>query len=138
MKNYSAPDVLYYMLAKDVGEWVTDEHKYVIDCLSPSNACELVEKLDELGYGDDIQDCKLELRTSYVEETDVYCETNRHYDSKSVSMYCEDLDKWVGYTFWYGGGKYGEPDAIEWIDGAYFLEVQEKEVVVTQREYKRI
>jgi hypothetical protein len=30
-------------------------------------------------------------------------------------------DLWVGWTYWYGGGKHGEPGAEEWIESAYLI-----------------
>lgn len=66
-----------------------------------------------------------EFRDSYDEETDIKCDWSRHYESKSVAKKL-DNGKWVGYTYWYGGGKHGEPEAIDWIDDAYFLEMKEE------------
>ena len=44
---------------------------------------------------------------------------------------------WVGWTYWYGGGKYGEPEAIDWMDDAYDLACTEEEKVVTVRTFTK-
>jgi len=44
---------------------------------------------------------------------------------------------WVGWTYWYGGGKHGEPDAIDWLSDAYNLIVTEEEKLVVVRTYTK-
>lgn len=62
-------------------------------------------------------------------ETDVECEYSRHYESQSVAAKCPD-GTWVGWTYWSGGGKYGEPEAIDWIEHAYDVECFSEEKLV--------
>jgi len=69
-------------------------------------------------------------------ETDVLCQDSRHYESKSVAAKMPD-GTWVGWTYWYGGGKHGEPEAIDWMDEAYDLDVTEEEKVVVVRTFSR-
>ena len=70
------------------------------------------------------------------EETGIQCDWSRHYESKSVARQLSN-GQWVGWTYWYGGGKHGEPEAIEWMKDAYFLDVQEEEKVVTVRTFTK-
>jgi len=77
-----------------------------------------------------------EIREGQV-ETDVPSESSRHYESKSVAMKMPD-DTWVGWTYWYGGGKHAEPDAIDWMDEAYDLNCKEEEKVVVVREFTKL
>ncbi len=70
-------------------------------------------------------------------ETNIPCEYSRHYESKSVAAKAPD-GSWVGWTYWYGGGKHGEPEAIDWMKGAYQLECVEEEKVVTVRTFSRV
>lgn len=49
-----------------------------------------------------------------------YSPLSRHYESESVGLKL-DNGVWVGWTYWHGGGKHSEPDAIDWMDEAYFL-----------------
>lgn len=67
-------------------------------------------------------------------ETGLKCEYSRHYEAKAVAAKLPD-GSWVGWTFWYGGGKHGEPSGIDWIDDAYDLkcEVVQKPVKVFSR-----
>ena len=63
-----------------------------------------------------------EWRDSYDErDTDIpVTEFSRHYEATSVAKQLLN-GKWVGYTYWYGGGKHGEPQAMPWIEDAYFF-----------------
>lgn len=79
------------------------------------------EVFDSLGEEDDyghLQDATEEIRSGYDEETDISCEFSRHYEAKSVARKMSD-GSWVGWTYWYGGGKHGEPESIDWMDSAY-------------------
>ena len=61
-------------------------------------------------------------------ETGFDCGGSRHYESKGVAA--EFDGKMVAWIYWYGGGKHGEPSAIDWIDDAYFVNVTEETKVV--------
>lgn len=96
------------------------------------NVDELYEKLeDEDGHWDG----KSEVRCGEV-ETGLKCDWSRHYESKSVAMQFPD-GSWVGWTYWYGGGKHGEPEAIDWMEYAYDLDCQEEEKMVVVRTFSR-
>lgn len=95
---------------------------------------EEIEDLWDENY-DEVQDCKYEFREGQV-ETDVPCESSRHYESSSVAAQCPD-GTWVGWTYWYGGGKHGEPEAIDWIEHAYNLECIEEEKLVVVRTFTK-
>jgi hypothetical protein len=69
-------------------------------------------------------------------ETDLPCEWSRHYESKAVAMQMPD-GSWVGWTYWYGGGKHGEPEAIDWMDEAYEVDCSEEEKVVIVRTFTK-
>ena len=47
-------------------------------------------------------------------ETDLPSERSRHYESKAVAAKLSD-GSWVGWTYWYGGGKHGEPGSVPWM-----------------------
>lgn len=67
--------------------------------------------------------------------------TNLPTDSSSYFECYEAVRKignqWVGWTYWYGGGKHAEPERIEWIDGAYFVDCVEREVLTTVKEFTK-
>lgn len=85
-----------------------------------------------------IQDAKYDFRDSYDHETpNIECDWSRHYESKSVAKQLDNGD-WVGYTYWYGGGKHGQPESIDWIEYAYYLNCEEKEVTEIKRTFTPI
>lgn len=69
-------------------------------------------------------------------ETEIKCEWSRHYESKSVAAKLPD-GSWIGWTYWYGGGKHGQPEVIDWIDDAYDLTVTEEEKTVVVRSFSK-
>ncbi len=86
------------------------------------------DRLCELDYQDDYESA---FRSGQV-ETSIPAPSSRHYESRSVAAKCLD-GSWVGWTYWYGGGKHAEPDAIDWLEDAYDLDcVEEEKLVVIQ------
>jgi hypothetical protein len=83
----------------------------------------------------ELNDAKNEVRCGEV-ETEIEAEYSRHYESKSVAAMAAD-GSWVGWTYWYGGGKHGEPEAIDWMDEAYDLECKEEEKMVVVRTFTK-
>ena len=66
---------------------------------------------------DELSDAKSELRSG-THRTGLACEWSRHYESDAVAAQMLD-GSWVGWTYWHGGGKHGEPRSIPWIEQAY-------------------
>ena len=60
-----------------------------------------------------------------------------HYESKSVATQLNG-PIWIGWTYWYGGGKHSNPSEIEWMDGAYYLGVEEEEKTVTVQTFTKV
>jgi hypothetical protein len=82
-----------------------------------------------------LQDAEEEVRCS-GEFSEISCEYSRNYETESHAK--KTLSgKWVGWTYYYGGGKHSEPSAIDWKSDAYFLDCEEKEVTVIQRTFKK-
>lgn len=77
-----------------------------------------------------------EVRCNYDCETNIRREYSRHYESMSVAKKMGD-GSWVGWTYWYGGGKHGQPESIDWISDAYELDCKEEEKVVIVREFTK-
>lgn len=82
-----------------------------------------------------IWDAINEVRSGDV-ETGLQCDWSRHYESKAVAAKYAD-GSWIGWTYWYGGGKHGEPEAVDWMDGAYDLNCVEEEKVMTIRTFAK-
>lgn len=95
----------------------------------------VVEHYGELVESDCHWDYESEYRPGEV-ETDIECERSRHYEARSVAAKMDD-GTWVGWTYWYGGGKHGEPNAIEWMEYAYDLECVETQEMVTIRKFTK-
>lgn len=63
------------------------------------------------------------------ERTGLPCGYSRHYSSAAVAA--EMLDgSWVGWTYFYGGGKHGQPSEMPWMEDAYRVAWSEETVVV--------
>lgn len=90
---------------------------------------------DDENLCDYVHDARNDVREGEV-ATGLPCPLSRHYESKSVAAKTPD-GAWVGWTYWYGGGKHGEPEAIDWIEGAYDLSCVEEEKVVTVRTFSK-
>lgn len=86
---------------------------------------------------DYIQDAKGHVRTGQYQTKVDNGDYSRNYENESVCLKTED-GKYVGWTYWFGGGKHGNPSSIDWISDAYFLECEEKKKVVIVRTFKII
>ena len=100
--------------------------------ITADNVDELYETNDENW---ELQDARSEIRGGQC-ETNLRCDYSRHYESKAVAAQYID-DSWVGWTYWYGGGKHAEPEAIDWMDDAYDLGCVEEEKVVVVRTFTK-
>lgn len=87
------------------------------------------EEDTELNY-DALQDGKYEIRGGEV-ETGLESPYSRHYESSAVAAQLPD-GSWVGWTYWYGGGKHAEPEAMEWVAYAYDVECVEVQKIVRE------
>jgi hypothetical protein len=94
-----------------------------------------IDDLYESADGDDyeLQDAREEVRGGQL-ETGLPGEYSRHYESKAVAAQYLD-GSWIGWIYWYGGGKHGEPESIDWIEYADDLECTEEQKVVTVRTF---
>ncbi|MBN8844832.1 MAG: hypothetical protein J0H88_16445 [Sphingomonadales bacterium] len=108
------------------------------------DAVEFTRALDATGIDDqyaaleeagDIWDAVSEIRGGEV-PSNLKCDWSRHYESQAVAARYID-GSWVGWTYWFGGGKHGEPETIDWIPDAYALDVTEEEKVVTVRTFAK-
>lgn len=97
---------------------------------------QIEEAYDELDRLDVLQDYESEFRYGEV-ETNIPAPSSRHYESKSVARKMSD-GSWVGWTFWYGGGKHGDPGSIDWMGDAYNLTCVEEEKLVIVRIFTRV
>lgn len=102
----------------------------------PEYPCENVDELYKKLVEEDAHwDGMNEVRCSGI-DTKLPCENSRHYESESVAMQMPD-GKWVGWTYWHGGGKHGEPELIDWMEHAYDVECMEEEKMVIIHHFTR-
>lgn len=95
------------------------------------------EEVDDLwDEADDIYDAIYEMREGEV-DTNIDAPYSRHYESKSVAVQAPN-GQWVGFTHWYGGGKHGNPEEIDWIEYAYLLDCKEEEKLVTIQTFTKV
>lgn len=121
---------LYTTLLIDAKEnWGVAIKKDILS-LTEEEIGDLYQELEEEGL---MQDPASEFRSGEV-NTDIPCDWSRHYESKSVAAKMFD-GSWVGWTYWYGGGRHGEPEAIDWMGGAYDLDCKEEEKLVVVRTF---
>lgn len=83
-----------------------------------------------------LQDARNEIR-SCGQETGLRSEVSRHYETEAVAAQMPD-GTWVGWTYFHGGGKHGEPEAMDWMHDAYDLVCSEKEQLVVVRTFERV
>ena len=108
----------------------------IFDAKTPTDLTgEVVDELYDAVNPDDRQDILYSVRGGNF-ETDIECGWSRHYESKSVAAKAPN-GLWVGWTYWYGGGKHSEPEAISWMDSAYFIDCKEEEQLVTVRTFTK-
>jgi hypothetical protein len=118
--------IKWLILLKDA-EWTEEPLPEV----TAENIDELYDERDE-DYR--LQDAKSEVRGSGT-ETGLPAPSSRHYESDAVAAQLPD-GSWVGWTYWYGGGKHAEPEAIDWIDEAYDVDVTSEEKLVVVHTFK--
>lgn len=115
----------------------------VLDCVAkwgkktpPQYPCSNVDELYALAVENgEHWDGVNEIRCGKV-ETGLPCEPSRHYESKAVAMQFPD-GSWIGWTYWYGGGKHAEPESIEWMNESYDLTCHEEEKMVVIRKFEK-
>ena len=100
-----------------------------IEDIKTLTAEQVNEFYDELEEAGEEYDYLYELRSSGA-TTNIPCDYSRHYESESVA-YPAPNGQWVGWTYWYGGGKHGCPEEIDWVAHAYHVDVVKEEPVTT-------
>lgn len=101
------------------------------DEITSDNIVEVWEENDDL-----VQDELYEFREGEVETGIPSKNYSRHYECHEVASQMVD-GSWVGWTYWYGGGKHGEPEAMDWMNSAYNLDCVEEEKVMVVRTFSK-
>lgn len=117
------------------------EGEFAVDIKTvPTTDEELEARYDLLNDPDSpYRDALREIRDEFSSgdfKTNIEPASSRHYESRSVA--CKMADgSWVGWTYWYGGGKHGDPESIDWISAAYALDCVEEEKLVLVRKFTK-
>jgi hypothetical protein len=113
-----------------------DDQEVINLPLDAENIDASYEKAIELRrkYGD-LRERQNEFRYGGL-ETGLECDNSRHYDSDAVAKQLSN-GSWAGFTYFYGGGKHGDPENMPWIEEAYFLDVVEEQKVMTVRTFSK-
>lgn len=69
--------------------------------------------------------------------TDIIPDWSRLYECRSVAAKMHD-GSFVGWDYWYGGGKHEDPDSIDWISDAYNLDIKEEEKLVIVKTFTKL
>ncbi|KVN92574.1 hypothetical protein [Burkholderia ubonensis] len=80
---------------------------------------------------DEPWDARNEVRCS-GEETGLPTPCSRHYEVDAVARQYLD-GSWIGWNYFYGGGKHGEPEAIDWIEDAYDVVVTGETTIIKRQ-----
>jgi hypothetical protein len=87
---------------------------------------------------DTMHDLRSEVRAGQVQTSlqPYICNARllRDYDADMVAAQMDD-GSWVGWTYWQGGGRHGEPSAIQWMEDAIELSCSEAEQVIIVRTF---
>ena len=76
-----------------------------------------------------------EIRSSGIDTPEIPSKWSRHCEYDSVAQLFDN--QWVGWQFEHGGGKHHEVDPYGWMEDAYFLDCEEKQVTITQRTFTK-
>ncbi|MEB0078047.1 hypothetical protein QN386_22390 [Pseudomonas sp. CCI3.2] len=116
-------------------DWASKWDGETLESFNSRTGEEVEAAYDELVEADGHWDAKSETREGEV-ETELPADGGRHYEANSVAAQLPDKS-WVGWTYYYGGGKHSDPDSIEWMEDAYDLTCAEEEKVVTVRTFTK-
>ena len=78
-------------------------------------------------------DAKEEIRSCAI-RTGLPAEYSRYYESDAVAMKFPD-GSWVGWTYYRGGGKHGQPGEMDWMEDAYSVNCVEVEKTIVTHEF---
>ena len=91
------------------------------------------EEVDDLwdalqeDYPDTMQDATNEVRGS-GRSTGLPVPSSRHYEPEANAV-LTPFGRWVGFTYWTGGGKHSNPEEITWMDDAYWVNAEIDQVL---------
>lgn len=99
------------------------------------------EKIDELwncyDENDELNDAISEIRCGGIYASNIKATTSsRHYEIDVNAMKIDNV--WVAWDYYYGGGKYGEPESYDFIADARIVECEEQEVLTIEHIFSEV
>lgn len=114
-----------WLILNQVYKWNNQTLDYPLD-----NIQELFDSVENTDP-DNLQDATSSVRCG-VAASNIEPEYSRNFETKSVADKLPD-GSWVGWTYYYGGGKHASPEYVEWISDAYDLAcVEEEKMIIIQ------
>jgi hypothetical protein len=123
-----------YQIIRTVMKWTGDPSA---DDMSSDEIDRMWEMTEGGDHADDLQDAMESFREGGEESGIPSKDYSRHYENEDRAKRLDD-GTWVGWTYWHGGGKHGEPSAIDWLSDAYFLTATEEQKTVTVRTFAKL
>lgn len=100
------------------------------------DASDIEGQFDALNEDEELQDDLNAFRSSGERTGLVVRSYSRHYEVEHVARQLIG-GAWVGWLYWHGGGKHGEPEAISWLNEAELLEVDEEPIQSVRRTFRK-
>lgn len=132
MTNLTAEEKLKHLIVIKANELEESDNLSIYEDKTSEEIEELYDSLCEEGLNYDAEN---QIREGEF-ETNIPCDYSRHYENKSVGVQYID-DTWIGWTYWYGGGKHGNPEEIPWMDNVYDINCTEEEKLVIVRSFSK-
>lgn len=101
----------------------------------PCDGAEVEARYSELKKAGFHWDAMSEVRDGQV-RTGLPSPYGGHYETESVAAQMPD-GTWVGWTYYYGGGKHGSAWELEWMDDAYDVTCREEQVTKVVQVFTR-
>ena len=99
----------------------------------PTQTPEEIEAAYELAVEKDLHwDIVNEMRDSGI-KTNLPAPYSRNYETEIHAHFIDG--QWVAFVYYFGGGKYGNAEEIEWMEDAFFVDCKEEEKLVTIRTF---
>lgn len=107
------------------------------DFRQPVETAEQIEAAFDLAVENDLHwDWENEVRESGI-ETELSADAfwSRHYEVEIRALLIDN--QYVAYPFYYAGGKHGQPESVDWMKDAFFVDCEEKQVTITQKTFTK-
>lgn len=95
-----------------------------------------IEEAIEKYLGTDVLQVAISVVRHQGVQTDLTSPSSRNYETSELAAKLPD-GSWVGWTYYYGGGKHGCPEDVPWMEYSYDVQCDAYEKVKTVLYFKR-